>query len=576
MAISTAIHRRAGVRRIVAATLALAAALSVAALPGISPASADTGTPLVGTFKITTGAQSGSNAATGSYFRMIQPGGNATSGPFLANADSSAADKTYTLFTPGMDGGLVTGSYQSQPSTGFDGNGNSLSGRIIKPTPFFGVNFGISTNAKDLQTGDNTVVPAISVDGSSLSGDLRAFDASWNTQQFNQGSPKSNGSTAGTTPVTGTYNSGTKAFSINWTSLIVGGPFNGFTGAWHLEGTFEPAAASAPAVTAVSPTSGPEAGGTSVTITGTNLADATEVKFGSAAASIVTQTATTITATAPAGTGIVDVKVTGPGGTSATGSATKFTYTAASSSTPTVTALSPSSGQEAGGTSVTITGTNLAAASAVKFGTAAASIKSKTATTVKVVAPKGTGVVDVTVTTPAGTSAISAADKYTYIKSLSLQSLSNTVTKVTSLVSALLTTPPAETGGIGEIFPIISLFGPFTSEAVSWLPVVNALTPLISPLLPTFGDGVDKLQPLLNVLVPILNDLEQKGFDAISPLYAPYRQQILDAENQLANAFAPYVTQIVNLPTTAVLQSIEGQIVALLGQSAASGDLPTS
>ena len=70
----------------------------------------------------------------------------------------------------------------------------------------------------------------------------------------------------------------------------------------------------------------------------------------------------------PAGSaGTVDVTVTTPGGTSATSSADQFTYTAA----PTVTAVSPTSGPGSGGTSVIVTGTDLANATAVKFGTTA-------------------------------------------------------------------------------------------------------------------------------------------------------------------------------------------------------------
>ena len=59
-----------------------------------------------------------------------------------------------------------------------------------------------------------------------------------------------------------------------------------------------------PAVTGISPASGPTAGGTSVTITGTNLDAATGVKFGTtAAANFTVNSATQITATAPAGAG---------------------------------------------------------------------------------------------------------------------------------------------------------------------------------------------------------------------------------------------------------------------------------
>ena len=38
--------------------------------------------------------------------------------------------------------------------------------------------------------------------------------------------------------MTGTYNAKTHAYVLNWTSQVVGGPFNGFTGDWHLTGTF--------------------------------------------------------------------------------------------------------------------------------------------------------------------------------------------------------------------------------------------------------------------------------------------------------------------------------------------------
>lgn len=80
-------------------------------------------------------------------------------------------------------------------------------------------------------------------DGGKLSGDVAAFDATWNKQAFNQGSPKPDGSRPGnTSPATGTYDAATGAYSLTWTSQIVGGPFNNFTGYWHLEGTFAPAA----------------------------------------------------------------------------------------------------------------------------------------------------------------------------------------------------------------------------------------------------------------------------------------------------------------------------------------------
>jgi len=174
-----------------------------------------------------------------------------------------------------------------------------------------------------------------------------------------------------------------------------------------------PAAQTAPAVTSLSPTSGPAAGGTSVTITGTGFTGASAVKFGStAAASFTVNSATQIAATSPAGSGTVDVTVTTASGTSATSLADQFTYTG---SAPAVSGVSPSSGPAAGGTSVTISGSNFSGASAVKFGgNAAASFTVNSATQIAATSPSGSGTVDVTVTTPAGTSAASSSDQFTY------------------------------------------------------------------------------------------------------------------------------------------------------------------
>ncbi len=178
----------------------------------------------------------------------------------------------------------------------------------------------------------------------------------------------------------------------------------------------------APTVTAVAPTAGPAAGGNSVTITGTNLAAASAVDFGSTPAAITADGATSITATAPVGSaGTIDVTVTTAGGTSATSTNDRYTYVTA----PAVTSISPTTGPATGGTSVTITGTNLANATAVKFGGTSAHITSDSATLITATAPPGTnGTVDVTVTTAGGTSATSSADQYTYVGGPTVTSIS--------------------------------------------------------------------------------------------------------------------------------------------------------
>jgi IPT/TIG domain-containing protein len=85
---------------------------------------------------------------------------------------------------------------------------------------------------------------------------------------------------------------------------------------------------------------------------------------------------------------------------------------------PEITSISPASGSIAGGTTVTIKGTNLGAASAVKFGTSpAASFTATSETEITATAPRSVkpGTVDVTVTTLAGTNPTARADRFTYV-----------------------------------------------------------------------------------------------------------------------------------------------------------------
>lgn len=173
-----------------------------------------------------------------------------------------------------------------------------------------------------------------------------------------------------------------------------------------------------PTVTGVSPETGPAAGGTAVTITGTNLAEATAVRFGSSnASSIAVNSENSITAVAPSGPKgeTVDVTVTTLGGTSLTSPADRFRYL--QTAPLLVKKLSPNTGGFIGGTPVIISGSAFVGATAVHFGPASATYTVKSQNTIKAIAPPGTGTVDVTVTTPEGTSPASSADQFSYVAS---------------------------------------------------------------------------------------------------------------------------------------------------------------
>lgn len=185
---------------------------------------------LTGTFSIDPADCSAGAPTSGSYFQMIQPGGTTEAGPFISNADSKCTDPNFTLLTPGTDGGLVTGSYQAAPDPAFDATGNALTTSIFIPAPFFAVAFGGATDPNEAQ-------PTITATDGTLSGDLSAFTAYYGGSNFNQGAPKPDGS--GEAP-TGTINPTTGEYELTWSSKIVGGSFDGFTGLWHLQGTFTP------------------------------------------------------------------------------------------------------------------------------------------------------------------------------------------------------------------------------------------------------------------------------------------------------------------------------------------------
>ena len=261
-----------------------------------------------------------------------------------------------------------------------------------------------TTNANDL-----IIAGLVSRAGTSLTSWANSFTQ---RNSFNQGSGSNEtlfGGADSVVTTNGTYSTAATAdASEQWRGVIA---------AFRIATVAPPLP---PTVSSLNPTSGPTAGGTSVTIDGTNLSGATSVTFGGAAATITANTATQITVTAPAGpAGAVDVAVTTVGGSATL--AGGYTYVAA----PSITSLSATSGPTAGGTTVTIDGTNLSGASSVTFGGVAATITANTSNQITVTAPAGAaGTVDVVVTTVGGSTTLPGG--YTYVAAPSITSLSTT------------------------------------------------------------------------------------------------------------------------------------------------------
>jgi len=168
-----------------------------------------------------------------------------------------------------------------------------------------------------------------------------------------------------------------------------------------------------PTITDVVPSAGPIAGGIPVHITGTGFIAQPAVQFGEAEATVSEFTETTVLCTAPAGAGTVDIVVDVPvAGTAVKPSA--FAYI----DPPAPASIVPNEGLVAGGTSATITGTNLAWVTSVRFGDDTASIETVPAeSSVQVTVPASTtgiGLVDITVEDQFGQTGV-LADAFTYL-----------------------------------------------------------------------------------------------------------------------------------------------------------------
>jgi IPT/TIG domain len=182
--------------------------------------------------------------------------------------------------------------------------------------------------------------------------------------------------------------------------------------------------ASSPTVSGISPSSGGTAGGTVVTIIGSNFVSGATVSFGGSSASNVSFVSSTqLSAITPAhAAGAVNVAVTNPDGTGAMLPG-GFTFGASSL---TVSSVTPNSGATGGGTVVTIGGTNFVSGATVTFGgSSATSVSFMSSTQLKATTPAhAAGAVSVAVTNPDNASATLAGGFTFGTSSLTVSSVS--------------------------------------------------------------------------------------------------------------------------------------------------------
>lgn len=228
----------------------------------------------------------------------------------------------------------------------------------------------------------------------------------------------------------------------------------------------------APTISAVTPNSGSTAGGTVITITGTNFVSGAILTLGGTTLTANFSNSTTLTATTPAGSaGAKDVVVINPDHQSATGTGL-FTYTVPLAPAPTITSVAPTSGSTAGGTPITINGTGF-----VTVGTTTVTIGGATvtgypfsSTIMFATTPAGTaGAKDVTITNPDHQSGTSTG-AFTYVAPLpaptitSVSPTSGTTAGGTAIVITGMGFNPGSTVTIGGVSAVV---GTITTTTIS-------------------------------------------------------------------------------------------------------------
>lgn len=169
--------------------------------------------------------------------------------------------------------------------------------------------------------------------------------------------------------------------------------------------------AATPTVTNLSQRYG--AAGDEVVVAGSHLGGATAVTVGGTSATFDVLDPAHLRLTVPPGAGPSPVRVTTPLGTSATSEAATFTYGPPPAPQPQVTKVSPAFGLVAGGTSVTVTGRDLAGGT-VHFGEVQATGSCSPSECVVTAPPHAVGTVDVSVSTAGGLSEVGDHARFTY------------------------------------------------------------------------------------------------------------------------------------------------------------------
>lgn len=116
-------------------------------------------------------------------------------------------------------------------------------------------------------------------------------------------------------------------------------------------------------------------------------------------------------------------------------------------------------------------------------------------------------------------------------------------------------------GGLKSLIDFAPAFGPFSAEAFAAAAAYQPALQLIGPILAQYPKYSDQFKPVLTPFLGAFGTVLDAGFAVVGPLYAPYRQQVLEAESKLAAAIAPLTQELVASPLAGCVVELQAALL---------------
>ena len=138
-----------------------------------------------------------------------------------------------------------------------------------------------------------------------------------------------------------------------------------------------------------------------------------------------------------------------------------------------------------------------------------------------------------------------------------------TPSAIVALSCPLPLAPSTVPGGLASLTTLLPLFGPYSAEAFAAVPLFQPFFPLVAPPLNLLQRLLTPLQPLIDGAVPIVQLIENAGYQTLLPAYGPLRAGFLDFVKNFADSLQPLVQQVAVVPGSGCLPALQNALLSI-------------